>query len=132
MRLLLVLGVTLVLAGNNALAMEGPTVCKASTKVVGDCQVIRGRFFVANGTPSIRIAVVGTKRILGVTDGQLDPEGQSTVPDNVKHLMGLDAFYRDIYGTYDVCPLDRARPGRMQTVCIESASQLSVRDRPQP
>jgi hypothetical protein len=118
------------LATASAVALEGVTACKTSQKIVGRCATIRGRFFVANGTPAIRIWPIGTRRLLGVTDGQGDPEGQSTVPVNVKRLMGLDAFSRDIYGSYEVCPLTRQMPGHMQTVCIERASHLSVRDHP--
>ena len=130
-RLIGAIAISLVVS-STAYVSAGPAACKVSSKLAGQCRTVRGRFFVANGTPSARIWIVGTKRLLGVTDGQGEPEGQSAIPDNVKRLMGDGPFYRDIYGNYEVCPLEPEKTGRMQTVCIEQASHLSARDRPQP
>jgi hypothetical protein len=42
--------------------------CKSNPKVVESCYEVRGVLFYANGGPSTRIRIAGTKRILGVLD----------------------------------------------------------------
>jgi hypothetical protein len=62
----------------------------------------------------------------------LDPEdisgepGPSIIPAPVKERLDWD---KEVFGDYLVCPLTRSRPGRMQTVCIESGKNLIVRER---
>ena len=73
--------------------------------------------YVSNGTPSVRLWVIGTKRILGASD-----EGEDLPECLLKHLC----FGTFIYGDFLVCPLDRDRPGWMRPVCVESVSELVV------
>ena len=102
--------------------------CRARTDLVGKCFTVRGRLSVYNGTPGIRLWPIGSKRLLG----GLDPEdisgepGPSTIPASVRGRLNFD---RDVFGDFLVCPLTRSRPGRMQTVCIESGKNMSVRVR---
>jgi len=102
--------------------------CRARTDLAGQCFKVHGRLSVYNGTPSIRLWPIGSKRLLGV----LDPEdisgvpGPSTIPASVRERLNFD---RDVFGDFLVCPLTRSRPGRMQTVCIESGKNMSVRVR---
>jgi len=94
--------------------------------LVGKCFNVRGRLSVYNGTPSIRLWPLGTKRLLGVIDPR-DPSavpGRDTIPESVSSKLNFD---KDVFGDFLVCPLTRARPGRMQTVCIESGKDLVVR-----
>jgi len=91
--------------------------------------MIHGRLFVGNGTPSVRIVRIGTTRILGVLDRQSQPEGDEVVPSSVDVLLNPDPFFIDVYGDYEVCPFDRTQFGRMQMVCIESASHLIAQHR---
>jgi hypothetical protein len=96
--------------------------------LVGKCFKVHGRLSVYNGTPSIRLWRVGSKRLLGV----IDPEdisgepGPSTIPTSVRGKLDWD---KDVFGDFLVCPLTRSRPGRMQTICIESGENLIVRER---
>jgi hypothetical protein len=95
---------------------------------VGKCFTVHGRLSVYNGTPSIRLWPVGSKRLLGV----LDPEdisgelGPATMPAAIKGQLDWD---KNIFGDFLVCPLTRSEPGRMQTICIASAKHLIVRQR---
>jgi len=102
--------------------------CRARADLVGKCFTVHGRLSVYNGTPSIRLWPVGSKRLLGV----LDPEdisgepGPTTVPTSIEKKLDGD---KDIFGDFLVCPLTRSKPGRMQTICIESGKNLIVRKR---
>jgi len=89
---------------------------------------VHGRLSVYNGTPSIRLWPTGTKRLLGVLDPKnisAEP-GRNTIPASIKSKLDFD---KDVFGDFVVCPLTRSRPGRMQTVCIESGRNLAVRTR---
>ena len=88
----------------------------ASGKFAGPCYRIRGRLSYYNGSPSTRIWIVGTHRLLGV------PSEESELPPNVKVLM--EDFEATIFGDFVVCPLSPERPGRMQMVVVKSASHV--------
>ena len=100
--------------------------CRARSDLVGKCFTVHGRLSVYNGTPSIRLWPVGTKRLLGVldpTDISAVP-GPNTIPKSIQNKLDFD---KDVYGDFLVCPLKRSQPGRMQTICIESGKNLIVR-----
>jgi hypothetical protein len=118
------LAVLVMLSSTAALAAEAGQTCRTSHNLVGACFSVHGRLFVANGTPSVRIFGIGTRRILGVLDRQSEAEGNEVIPPSVNALLEPDPFFIDVYGDYEVCPFDRTQLGRMQTVCIESASHL--------
>lgn len=102
--------------------------CRARTDLVGKCFKVRGRLSVYNGTPSIRLWRIGSRRILGVRDsddGSGEP-GAPNLPASIKDLLDGD---REIVGDFLVCPLTRSEPGRMQSICIESGKHLVVRER---
>ena len=105
--------------------------CVSSPKLVGQCFAVHGRLFLANGTPSIRMWRVGTKRILGIlgSNGKSSDENFNDLPLNVRKLIPSDPFDMNIYGDYTVCPLEREKPGWMQDVCIASATHLVSRPR---
>src|SRR5262252_6452678 len=105
-----------------------PQTCRSRADVVGKCFKVHGRLSVYNGTPSIRLWPVGTKRLLGIIDPQdiSHAPGPSIIPASIMGQLNGD---KEIFGDYLVCPLTRSEPGRMQTVCIESGKNLSVRQR---
>ena len=72
------------------------------------------------------IWLVGTKRVVAVNKGM--PEML------LKYLDMASPEHSDIYGDYEICPLERDRPGYMRSVCVSSASRLVVqnRDRTRP
>ena len=102
--------------------------CRNRSDVVGKCFTVHGRLSVYNGTPSIRLWPIGTKRLLGVldpTDISAVP-GRNTIPTAVASKLDFD---KEVFGDFLVCPLTHSRPGRMQTICIESGKNLFVRSR---
>src|SRR5262245_48301115 len=50
--------------------------CRARSDVAGKCFTVHGRLSVYNGTPSIRLWPIGTKRLLGI----IDPNDASNAP----------------------------------------------------
>jgi Carboxypeptidase regulatory-like domain len=90
--------------------------CKSNSKVVGACFAVRGRLGYWNGTPSTRIWVVGTHRVLGL------PEEDTKLPNSVK--AHLQTFGDEITADYVVCPFTKYRKGTMQMVCVQSASNV--------
>jgi hypothetical protein len=92
--------------------------CKNNPAVIGECFLIHGRISIYNGSPSVRIWQVGTNRLLGVL-----PSENEIMPDNVKKHLTLNT---SIYGDFLVCPLTEFKPGHMQMVCIESASNIVI------
>src|ERR1035438_7832407 len=84
------------------LAILAPLVagsCGAENTFVGPCYAVRGRLSYYNGTPSTRIWIVGTHRILGV------PSEDSDLPSNVRPL--LKGFGDQIFADFVVCPLSK-------------------------
>ena len=107
---------------------ETAETCRSRSDLVGKCFTVHGRLSVYNGTPSIRLWPIGTKRLLGVldpTDISAVP-GPNTIPASVASKLDFD---KEVFGDFLVCPLTHSRPGRMQTICIESGKNLFVRSR---
>lgn len=102
--------------------------CRARDDLVGGCFKVRGRLSVYNGTPSIRLWPVGSRRLLGVraSDDASGVPGPTSIPASVRERLDFD---KEVFGDFLVCPLTRSRPGRMQAVCIESGKNLFVRRR---
>jgi hypothetical protein len=96
--------------------------CKSNPRVVGQCFTIHGRVRVVNGAGMV-IWHIGTDRGLEVEDEEL-------IPSNLaKTMYGKgDAYGRDVFGDFEVCPFTKRREGQMQMVCVESASRLVIRD----
>ena len=83
---------------------------------VAPCYIIHGRLSYYNGTPSTRIWIVGTNRMLSL------PREDQDLPANVKAL--LKDFDDNIFGDFEVCPLRRYQRGHMQAVFVKSASHI--------
>ena len=104
------------------------TSCRERSDLVGKCFTVHGRLSVYSGTPSVRLWPIGSKRLLGVFDPK-DPSGElgeSAFPASIKKQLDWDKF---VVGDFLVCPLTRSTPGRMQTICIQSGKNLTVRQR---
>jgi hypothetical protein len=107
-------------------AAGGPGACAASPKLVDACFTVHGRLSLWNGAPAFRIWPIGTKRMLGVNGADNDPDAASPIPDAVARLRATDMT--QVYGDYRVCPFSVSKPGHMQFVCIDRASNLSARE----
>ncbi len=105
---------------------QTPPTCRARSDLVGKCFSVHGRLSVYNGTPSIRLWPIGTKRLLGVIDPNeaSSTPGEPILPGNIKRKLDWD---KDVLGDFEVCPLTKQKPGHMQTVCIQSGNHLIVR-----
>jgi len=125
-RLALLVVLTTCIVSAHPLKSQSTTSCRMRSDLAGKCFTVHGRLSVYNGTPSIRLWPLGTKRLLGVFDPQnpSSEPGQSTIPASVLSKLNFD---KDVFGDFLVCPLTRSRPGRMQTICIESGNKFSVR-----
>ena len=96
--------------------------CKS--KVAQACFTVRGALLAANGTPSFRIMVTETQRVLGIDGGENPPP-----PDAVRRELAPDMFSNRLSGDYSVCPQAEEHPGSMQMVCVRSASNLTLAPR---
>lgn len=101
--------------------------CRNRPDVLGKCFRVHGRLSVYNGTPSIRLWPMGTKRLLGVIDPNdvSNAPGPTILPLDIKNKLDWD---KDVFGDFIVCPLTRQQRGRMQTVCIADGKNLTVRE----
>jgi hypothetical protein len=103
---------------------EGKAKCKGSPKVVGACYSVHGRLNTGADTIQLRLWPVGTKRMLGVSDGPAINDAESPLyPNTIRFPNGDET----IYGDFEVCPFTPKREGEMQFVCIESASHLVMK-----
>jgi hypothetical protein len=104
-----------------------PQSCRSRPDVVGKCFSVHGRLSVYNGTPSIRLWPMGTKRLLGIIDPKdtSNAPGPTILPDDIKKKLDWN---KDVFGDFVVCPLARQQTRRMQTVCIESGKNVIVRE----
>lgn len=82
--------------------------------------IVHGRLSRYNGNPSHRIWIVGTHRLLGVS------ESIDEVPSMPKELLGLLSSEKDVFGDLVVEAVTPYKPGTMQTVRIVSVSKVVV------
>jgi hypothetical protein len=108
------------------LGVQSPT-CRRRSDIAGKCFSVHGRLSVYNGTPSIRLWPIGTKRLLGVIDpaDASNAPGPSVLPTEIKQKLDWD---KEVFGDFRVCPLTNQQRGKMQTICIESGKNLTVRE----
>lgn len=98
---------------------EAEEPCKTDPDIIAACFSLRGRLSAWNGSPTLRIWRVGTKRILGVQDDE-------PLPADLQRHMNWDV---EAWGEFTVCPFTKERPGEMQIVCIESSKQVVFKAR---
>jgi hypothetical protein len=88
---------------------------------------VHGRLYVDVGTPSCRIWVVGTGRILGIYEFEAGKE--CPVPPELLKILKEDVNDRCIYADFVVTPLASRREGVMQPVKLERAENIVVTTR---
>ena len=79
-----------------------------------------------NGTPTYRISVTGTKRLLGVSEGRFRPNGYELLPLEIPQPTNFDSEY---FGDFTVCPFEPEQPKRMRLVCVSAVNHLRIVDR---
>ena len=98
---------------------------KERARPIGEAFTVHGRLGVYNGTPSCRVWVVGTKRILGIRE----TETECPIPFELLQILKEDINDRWVYGDFTVVPLTKYREGTMQIVTLETAKKLVVTTR---
>lgn len=115
------LHVAFIFSLQSALALANG-LCDDRSKFVDECFRVHGRLFVSNGTPSVRILVVGTERIFGVVN---DGDSQELeLPPNIAKPLTPSTH---ITGDFFICPLTKQKPKEMQMVCLKSGENLAIR-----
>jgi hypothetical protein len=99
--------------------------CHEHPRLEGPCFTVRGRMNFWNGTPSVRIWVVGTNRIIGVSVSFDDP-AYCSLPDEILEKLSWES---DLFADFVVCPFTVEKPGVMRLICVESAKNMVVRTR---
>jgi hypothetical protein len=83
---------------------------------------------IGNGTPAARIWIVGTRRLIGVSDpGFENSESIASYPAPLRRAFAEAPFHTRAYGDFEVCPFTRDRLGWMQMACIAAVHDLVVR-----
>ncbi len=107
----------------------GAAACQASPQRVGDCFTVHGRMTSCTGVPSVRIWIVGTKRVLGVADAKGHPAGDDMLPPRLAAALSAGGpCGKAAYGDFTVCPLTQDLPGVMRRVCLLDAGRLTITD----
>lgn len=121
MRELLIVA-TLLLFPVSSLARDRP--CSANPMVSGKPFMIHGRLSFYTGNPALRLWHIGTRRLLGVSDGRFKKDGYANIPESISTKVD---FETDLYGDFEVYPFTDAVSGVMQLICIESGRHLVVK-----
>ena len=98
------------------------------------CYWVHGRLQEYEGTPAYRLWKIGTHHLLGIYSGpsvwrgnRLSPDNEDPeFPPNVRRL--IQSGLVQVFGDFEVCPLEPERPGSMQAACIESAKNLFAQE----
>jgi len=100
------------------------TECREDPEVVGQCFIAHGRIRVS-ASMLVELWPIGTKRLFHIPYTEKDPEHY--LPANMLAKLRYD---NEVFGDFEICPLEPDRPGHMRDACIQSASRLFVRDLP--
>lgn len=89
---------------------------------------VHGRLRCHNGTPSMRIWIVGTQRILGVSERQDEGAGKPAIPPKIRDIFddGKGWFTKDVFADFLVEPFEPDKPGVMRPVRILDATSIVV------
>jgi hypothetical protein len=101
--------------------LRGPTLWRCLAPPIEPCFTHRGRLSGQNGIAHM-IWLIGTKRIVAVYDTEIPAM-------LLKYLDMASPDHSDIYGEFEICPLEPDRPGHMRSACVASATRLVVKDR---
>jgi hypothetical protein len=97
--------------------------CREHPQVVGESFVVHGALRLANGAPSVRLWRIGTKRILGISEGRFYLEGYCNLPKWIEARLD---WHTQLVGDFVVYPFTKDKAGVMRLVCIDTAYNLKV------
>jgi hypothetical protein len=98
--------------------------CSAHAEQTNQTFTVHGRLSFYNGTPSFRIWIVGTKRVLGVDQSSNEVP---SMPQALRDLLKGDDT--EVFADFVVEPLTPYEQGVMQTVRVVSASKIVVTEK---
>ena len=112
-----------------ALLLAAPPVTAAAERSGPyPCYWVRGRMLAYNGNPTFRIWPRGTNRLLGVVGDGPDSGEDPPLPVALRRILEPDAFKREIWANFRVCPVEPEHAGWMRMVVIRDVVVLAVRD----
>jgi hypothetical protein len=98
--------------------------CREHPLVNGPKFIVHGVMQVWNGMPSVRIWKIGTKRILGVSEGLDYREGFCNLPTWLGVKLNT---VNEIIGDFVLYPFTEDKPGIMRFVCVDTAYNLIIK-----
>lgn len=102
-------------------AEKKPTAWRCLVPPIEPCFSHRGRLSAQNGIAHI-IWLIGTKRVVAVDNAE--------IPHMLAQYLDMTSpEQRDVYGVFELCPIEPDRPGYMRSVCVDGARDLIVQDR---
>lgn len=105
-------------------ALRAEKTCREHPQLIGKCFNVHGRLSTYNGNPAVRLWLIGTRRVLGVSDQRFSLPGYRNIPEDLAQQLDGENI---VIGDFLVCPFTRSRPGAMQLMCIESAKNVVVK-----
>lgn len=93
--------------------------CPSDSGAGDTCFVFHGKVIIGNGTPTMRILNIKTKRIYGV----LNPKSE-IVPDSI---IKMDRVENIVFADFKVCQYSKVKSGKMQLICIDSMANITIR-----
>lgn len=115
------------LISSTALADE-PAKCATRNDLEGPCYEVHGRLNAWNGSPPVRIWVIGTHRVLGLSAPLPKDDHAAGAGEIVPKAVGeqVNSFDIQVFAEFTVCPFKKDIPGHMRDVCVESARNIKV------
>jgi len=100
--------------------------CREHPQVNGLSFVVHGILRVHNGAPSVRLWKIGTKRVLGISEEMYYRDGFCNLPKWLAQKLNPD---NEIIGDFVVYPFTADKQGVMRLVCIDTAYNLTIRNK---
>ena len=92
-------------------------------KPIAACVKRHGRLSSQNGI-AYKIWIVGTTRVVALANDPTD------FPPQVQSYLDMTSpDQSDIFGDFDICPVEPDVPGQMRRVCVSGAEKLVVQSR---
>ena len=82
---------------------------------------LHGKLSIYMETPTFRIWIIGTNRMLGIPGGDTEP---AEMPEKLEKLFTSTSV--EIYADFTVTPLTKFRPGYVQDIRIDAAENLVI------
>src|SRR5262245_14382243 len=85
------------------------------------CFTHRGRLSSQNGVPHM-LWLIGTTRVLAITETEM--------PAMLSPYLDMTSpRHSDVFGDFEICPLEPERAAGMRSACIKAGTKLVVQDR---